>query len=701
MNYLTAGASFIAFAFYETSPASLAPGMRVFHQIEITLIPEENKLAAADTMDVEAGGQKELRFRLSERMTGVTVYLGDSKAEFEFRSGLLRIPIEGQRRGGDIRVKIEYQGVFNDPVPIRPINTDNPGYGVLGSISPRGTMLLSGAEWYPELQGAAATYLLTVDAPEGIVAVSAGRSLEGNIRDGRTVSRWQVDYPVKGLALAAARYAVEKRIVNGVTTATYFLSENRNLSEGYLTATARYLKLYSDLFGPYPFHKFAVVENFFPTGYGFPSFTLLGSSVLRLPFITHTSLGHEIAHCWWGNGVYVDPDGGNWSEGITTYVADYLYKERESDASAQAYRTQMLRNYATLVNGLEDFPLARFTSRTDPVTKTIGYDKSAMVFHMIRRRIGDAAFWSALRSLYAEQLFQTVSWKDFQRVFEREGKISLDTFFRQWVFGKGAPQLALAEVGMSIKDGSHMISGKILQEGSLFNLRVPIVLETVTNPLRQVLSVTGAETPFTLRTEAFPRRLVIDPDADLMRRLFPEEIPPSVNSLKGSERLLVVLSEGIPPEAAVTAEILARSLGLKEHRMVAESAVTPEMLKQDDLLVVGYPASGRLPVRLPPGVSLDKDRISLYETVYTDDSITFFGVFNHPYADGRVAALLLPLSNRYSKEMVGKITHYGRYSYLLFRNGHVRAKETWPVTDSPTVYRWTDSEVEFEGDIPP
>jgi hypothetical protein len=66
-------------------------------------------------------------------------------------------------------------------------------------------------------------------------------------------------------------------------------------------------------------------------GFGFPSYTLIGGTVLRLPFIIHTSLGHEIAHCWWGNGVLVDDDGGNWSEALTTYVADYLYQEKKSE----------------------------------------------------------------------------------------------------------------------------------------------------------------------------------------------------------------------------------------------------------------------------------------------------------------------------------------------------------------------------------
>ena len=69
-----------------------------------------------------------------------------------------------------------------------------------------------------------------------------------------------------------------------------------------------------------------------------PTLTYLGIEVLRLPFIRSTSLGHEVLHNWWGNGVYPDYAHGNWSEGLTTFMADYTYKERESDDAARDMR---------------------------------------------------------------------------------------------------------------------------------------------------------------------------------------------------------------------------------------------------------------------------------------------------------------------------------------------------------------------------
>jgi aminopeptidase N len=99
---------------------------------------------------------------------------------------------------------------------------------------------------------------------------------------------------------------------------------DEQLAGRYLEATARYLAMYEKLLGPYPYGKFALVENFWETGYGMPSFTLLGPRVLRLPFILHSSYPHEILHNWWGNGVFPDYGQGNWAEGLTAYLADHL-----------------------------------------------------------------------------------------------------------------------------------------------------------------------------------------------------------------------------------------------------------------------------------------------------------------------------------------------------------------------------------------
>jgi len=402
-------------ALLASTAASKAADLTAAHNLRIELVPVEMKLIGRDDITIKTDDTAILAFRISENLTQIQVIVDNEPRNFEFNSGRLLLHLKPHEQSAELQMTILYSGIFDDPVPVRPLNTDNPGYGVTGTISPKGSFLLAGAGWYPELISSRAIYRVTVNAPAGLIAVTAGRSRGHSTENGKTISIWEVDYPVRGLTLSVARYVVEEKSVGKVTAATYLLPQNQDLAASYLGATAGYIALFSDLFGPYPFEKFAVVENFFPTGFGFPSYTLMGGTVLRLPFIVHTSLGHEIAHCWWGNGVYVDYDTGNWSEGLTSYVADYLFKEMKSEKAALDARRQWLRNFATLVRPDNDFALNRFQSRYNPVTKTIGYDKSAMVFHMIRQLIGEEAFWGSLRDLYRDRLFRPTSWADLQR----------------------------------------------------------------------------------------------------------------------------------------------------------------------------------------------------------------------------------------------------------------------------------------------
>jgi hypothetical protein len=664
-------------------------GLSAEHHLEVELFPGEKKLIGIDRLKIQTDGENMLTLRLSEKVDQITIEVGGKKRKFNRQHEWLKVPLSSGERQGSIWVTIRYAGIFDDPVPIRPLNMDNPEFGVSATISKKGSFLLAGSSWYPELNESQAIYSLKIRAPAGMIAVTAGQSMGHQTEDGKTVSTWKVDYPVEGLSISAAAYVVREKKVGAVTAATYFLSPDRQLSDSYLDATANYLSLYSDLFGPYPFDKFAVVENFFPTGYGFPSYTLLGSAVLRLPFIIYTSLGHEIAHCWWGNGVYVDYDNGNWSEALTTYVADYLYKERKSDSEARDYRLQILRNYATLVAPQNDFALNRFISRHDPVTRTVGYDKGAMVFHMLRKILGEDAFWGALRDIYRQRLFQSTAWTNLQQAFEKRSKHSLQTFFDQWVYRKGAPRFYLDDVSTEHSDGRWRIQGRIVQQRPYYRFKLKLMLESRNQTIFKNLNITADEsTPFVVDCENPPRKLILDPDVDMMRRLFDSEIPPSINALKSSPSVLFLLSDNIKPALREAAEILVLSLNLKAHEFVSESNISQTQLNESDLLMIGNPKKKELLRRMPNEVVIHDHAFTLNQKSYVGASDVFFGVFTHPYVDDRIAALFWPLSSDDAERVARKITHYGKYSYLAFHDGKNQDKGFWQINESPLVYQW-------------
>jgi hypothetical protein len=685
--------SFLIFLSLSTAvfgcPSLLASTLTVHHDLHVSLFPESQRLMGCDRIILEPV-RKSLVLELPLKVEIRTLTV--EGRPYPIRRKGTEIIVDqasvAAPRGDRMTIEIRYVAVFDDSVPDLPVNTDNPGFGVTGVISEKGSFLQAGAGWYPQIPGSRATFTVEIDGPSGTVGVTAGRSLGIETRGGRTYSGWEVRQPVEGLALSAAGYVVHERAVGKVTAATYLLPDTVPLSDPYLDAIAKYLALYDGLFGPYPFEKFAVVENFFPTGYGFPSYTLLGGTVIRLPFIIHTSLGHEIAHCWWGNGVQVDMSQGNWCEGLTTYVADYLYKERESESAAREYREQMLRNYATLVPPDKDFALNRFVSRTDPVTKAVGYDKAAMVFHMVRRLVGDDAFWQALREVYRDRLFKKTSWHDFQEAFERTGGRPLQGFFKQWVERPGAPQLALEGVERFWDGKGWVVEGRLSQKRPYFDLQITLEVQLGKEALRNArLSVSGDRTPFHIPCESRPSTVVADPGFDCFRRLQPSEIPPAINSLKGSASLLVLVPPG-EPELQSAASLLPLSFGIDDFKVVSEENARERDLGKGDILLIGLPKNRKLLSRLPSDVAVGEGWFELNGKRYDDPGDALFVVIAHPWSEGRHVGLFYPLSGGAASEAARKITHYGKYSYLAFKSGKNEDKGIWPVKDSPMIHRW-------------
>jgi len=663
------------------SPAFAQPA-GVHHRLSVSLDPKTHRLRATDifTLDPDVGRC----FRLTPGAT-ISKALIDGKAvDFSFRNGRLCLlaastPVQAET------ISISYEAVFDDPVPQNPVHSEDPSYGVTGTIRPEGTLLLGGAGWYVRLPGTA-TFTLEVKAPEGYEAATAGKCRNRETRNGSSRSVWEIDAPLPNLALSAGPYVIQERRVGDTALYTYFHAENQSLSDAYLEATAEYIRLYNDLIGPYPFGKFAVVENFFPTGYGFPSYTLLGSRVLRLPFMIETSLGHEIAHSWWGNCVRVDYEKGNWSEGVTTYVADHLYKERSSPEEGRDYRLKILRDYATLVPPEKDFALRDFVSRVNPETRVIGYGKSAMVFHMARRRLGDEDFWKALGTIYSEKRFQKASWNDFAAIMSRVGGSDLRPFFDQWVDRPGAPVLRLADISAQQKGDAWIVQGVIVQEKPVYTLSVPVQMNTPSGPMYRTVDSSSLRTPFAFHTPHSPTRLEVDPQADLFRRLFPAEVPATVNSLKASERLTVIFAEGLSSEMRAAGKVLLQGLGQGDAVQRTEKPSGSAPTKDRDLLFVGLPEHKDWLPSFPKGLRHSDSGLAVKDRLVDPRSDAACVVYSDRKSGGVVGLFVAPPS--YAGAVARKISHYGKYSYLVFEETQNTLKGIWSTEQSPLVHHF-------------
>lgn len=416
-----------------------------------------------------------------------------------------------------------------------------------GTIGPDGIFLDGSSGWYPRVPGSLQTFELEVSLPQGWRAVSQGAGPE---LAGHAGTHWSESHPQDDIYLVAAPFTLYREPGPGFEAQVWLRRPDPELAASYLAATRDYVAFYSQLIGPYPYTKFALVENFWETGYGMPSFTLLGPQVIRLPFIIHTSYPHEVLHNWWGNGVYVDYESGNWSEGLTAYLSDHLMAERAGRGAD--YRRDTVKAYSDYVRDAEDFPLTAFRARHSSASQAIGYGKSAMVFHMLRRRLGDASFLHGLDRFYRDNRFHTASWTDLQDAFQSVSGQDLGGYFDAWTTRVGAPRLALREVSVERTREGFRVSGRLEQQQAQppFPLMVPLLVHQEDGPpVALTVSLDERTRPFAVELPSAPVRLAVDPGFDTFRELLPGESPAALSNLFGAATGLIVL----PGEGAARA----------------------------------------------------------------------------------------------------------------------------------------------------
>ncbi|HZS12331.1 MAG TPA: M1 family aminopeptidase, partial [Nitrospirales bacterium] len=551
--------------------------------------------------------------------------------------------------------------------------------------------------WYPAVSGTLETFTLAVTLPTGWESVAPGRRLPAHSSADAVTTRWTHDVPVEALTLVANRFVMTSRTWrNGergdVEVLTYLFPEDAALAEEYGEASLRYLEAYRERLGSYPYAKFAVVENFFASGLGMPSYTLLGSGVIKRHYVQPYALGHEIVHSWIGNWVLNDPDTGNWVEGLTTYLANYYYDELTgTPEQALAQRRLMIWGFSVQVIEGADYPIAEFRAKSDQRDNAIGYQKSAMVFHMLRREIGDPRFWSALRRFVAEYGGRHASWRDVEAVFARESGRDLRGFFSQWVERRGAPHLRLAKVTAADSNPDRpTLSMTIRQADPPFRLRLPIELTTTGGQLTFV-SIDISETEETLQLAVPPgvRRIRIDPAFETFRRLGRDAIPPMLNLFATARQRTVILpsTPNVDGRAAAYRGIADRVAAEPEQSGRMTRVITQAASQDMDgsWLVLGSPAetpAAQMASRhCGSDVSLGEQEFTIAGKPYRGSDAAVLIACRRRDDPSDVVVFFYGLSPEATVPVARLLFFYGWNSYVIFRGGKPVERGEFDVAD--------------------
>lgn len=629
--------------------------------LDVELDPDTRRFKAVASL---VPASRDFRFELHESLTP-TAAAADGKA----------LPIRpdggvGARRGWRVvlpasaaSLRLEYGGTL--PQLDTKLDHRDVLQGMPPMASPAGSFLAAGSAWYPA-PAALFSYRLSVSVPADQRALVAGRLSAESTTD-RYRASFEFAEPADGIDLMGGPWVIREKLMpraggEAIRLRTYFfrdLDAIAGLADGYLDDTRRYLELYAGQIGAYPFSEFSVVASPLPTGFGMPTLTYIGADVLKLPFIRATSLGHEVLHNWWGNGVYVDYAKGNWSEGLTTFMADYAYKERESAAAAREMRLGWLRDFAAVPED-DQQSLALFRSRTHGAAAAVGYGKAAMLFVMLRDTIGAEAFENGIRLFWQQKRFQPASWDDLRTAFETSSGRPLGTFFAQWLDRAGGPAVTIA----AAEHSRQQLTLKLTQSLPAYALRLPVEIVYADRVETRWIDIEAQQDTVTLAVGGRPDGVRLDPDLHLWRRLAAEQLPPILRQwiVARAPRLLPATATADGREAAVA---LARRLF-----ETAPQTITPADLPRQTgpVLLAGLHADVDATLAaagLPPRPASLAGRGSAQVWTIVDSSGPPVAVVSATDAEA-LRALLRPLP------------HYGGQSWLLFDGGRVVERGVWP-----------------------
>ena len=511
--------------------------------------------------------------------------------------------------------------------------------------------------WHP-VPDRPMVFALTAKLPTGFKGISEADTID--IVQNNNVLKTHFSQPVQAIHLAAAPYAIQQiKIRENLSLTSWFFGEDKKLSDDYLTAAQRFIERYEQAIGPFPYPHYAIVANRLPTGYGMPTFTLLGQMVLRLPFMKEISLGHEILHSWFGNSIGIASDSGNWCEGLTSYLADFSYAEDKGQGAQ--HRKNSLLNYQSYVHQASAIPLQDFhsASHNQPMAKAVravGYNRGAMLFHQLRGLLGPEDFFMGIRYFAANWKGKEASWDDIQTAFEKVSSQNLSTFFNEQLNRTDLPQLTVTDVSVETKADITTLHFSLHQSTTKpYSLQLPIHVETFAGVESFTRSVTEKETKISITLSQEPLAFTIDPDYDLFRALDSSESPAIWSRFLGSQQKLIVTDE---QDQAVFSPLLQWAVQ-QGWPTISSDKLTNQQLTEHSLLFTN---------------SNNSAYKSLFGSAAAKQPGFHLRVQNNPLNEKEVIVLLDSSSIQETKSALRKLKHYGKYSILSFHKGRNQQK---------------------------
>ncbi len=377
---------------------------------------------------------------------------------------------------------------------------------------------------YPNDRLTTDTYLTV---PSSWETVSNGRlESKSPAADGQVVWHWVQDAPLSTylISIVAGEFDRASDTWRGIPLSYYAPHGRGDRISVTFEHTRAMLDFFSATFGvPYPWPKYAqvAVDEFTEDGMENTSATTLAARALvnpataaEHPLREDDLISHELAHQWFGDLVTCKDWTNLWlNEGFAT-VAEYIWEEHEFGRDeADFTRWNEARGWLA-DDRVHPVPIvnSNFTDSMEYAPNI--YGKAGLVLYSLRHELGPAAFNAGLKHYLEKYRGRDVVTADLVGALEEATSRHLDQFFKQWIYGAGAPSLVLH---YTYDESAHQVRLDVNQvqklEGAvgLFTLPTEVEITTASGAKRFPIVVSKPAETFSFPADGPPLLVLFDP----------------------------------------------------------------------------------------------------------------------------------------------------------------------------------------------
>ena len=387
--------------------------------------------------------------------------------KYKYDGWFLRINLDKKYKGGEAyTVFIDYTAKPNE-VEVKGSAAINDAKG-LYFINPKGeekdkpTQIWTQGEteatsvWCPTIDkpNQKTTDEIYMTVPAKYVTLSNGKLVsQKKNTDGTRTDYWKMDLPHAPYLffMGVGDYAVIKDSWKGKEVSYYVEKEYAPVARKIFGLTPEMINFYSKITGiDYPWVKYAqITGQDYVSGAMENTTATLHSDAAQQDARELTDgnswesvIAHELFHQWFGDYVTTE----SWSnitlnESFADYSETLWYEYKYGKDAGDEHIFGNRQSYlASPANAKKDLVRFYYSDKED-VFDQVSYPKGGAILHMLRKFVGDSAFFKALNLYLTTNKFKSAEAHQLRLAFEDVTGKDLNWFFNQWYFGSGHPKL--------------------------------------------------------------------------------------------------------------------------------------------------------------------------------------------------------------------------------------------------------------------